>query len=146
LEDPSFEGATVATLRKHFKHWAKASLKEEQGMPEDYYARTGRYLFFIIVDQETMESVLSTTEDDDYGTGFVRLVNAEWKPEVTDEEDIANDDVPPPEEPLGGCTENGVDWMKVWLGYVELPGFHKIRDRENWEAYYTRTPEMADLP
>ena len=31
LEDPSFEGATVATLREHFYQWAKTSLKEEQG-------------------------------------------------------------------------------------------------------------------
>lgn len=145
LEDPSFEGATVATLRKHFKQWAKASLKEEQGVPEDYYARTGRYRFFIMVDQEAMESVLSAAEDD-YETGFVRMVNAEWKPEVLDEEDIANGDVPPPEEPLEGCTEKDVGWMKVCWGYVELPGFHKIRDWEDWEAYYTRPPEIADIP
>ncbi|KAJ5781888.1 uncharacterized protein N7518_010371 [Penicillium psychrosexuale] len=35
LEDPSFEGATVAPLREHFNQWAKASLKEEQGVTED---------------------------------------------------------------------------------------------------------------
>jgi hypothetical protein len=146
LEDPSFQGTTVATLRKHFKQWAKTSLKEEQGVPEDYYARTGRYRFFIMVDQEAMESVLSTAEGDDYETWFVRLVNAEWKPEVLGEEDFVNDDVPPPEESLEGCTENDVGWMKVCWGYVELPGFHKIRDWEDWEAYYTRPPEIADIP
>lgn len=145
FEDPSFDGATVVTLRKHFKQWAKSSLKEEQGVREDYYARTGRYRFFIMVDQEAMESVLSAAEDD-YETGFVRMVNAEWKPEVFDEEDIANGNIPPPEEPLEGCTENDVGWMKVCWGYVELPGFHKVCDWEDWEAYYTRPPEIVDIP
>ena len=76
MEDPSFEGATVATLRKHFKQWAKASLKEKQGVLDDYYTLTGGYRFFIIVDPEAIESVLSAAEDD-YETGFVRMVNAE---------------------------------------------------------------------
>jgi hypothetical protein len=59
LEDPSFEGATVATLREHFNQWAKAGRKEEQGVSEDYCARTGRARFCIMVDQEAMESVLN---------------------------------------------------------------------------------------
>ena len=29
LEDPSFKGATVATLREHFYQWKKTALKEE---------------------------------------------------------------------------------------------------------------------
>lgn len=66
LEDSSVESATVATLRKHFKQWAKTSLKEEQGVPKDYYAQTVRYRSFIMVDQEAMEPVLSAAEDDDY--------------------------------------------------------------------------------
>jgi hypothetical protein len=36
LEDSSFEGATVATLREHFKQWAKFPLRGEQGVAEDY--------------------------------------------------------------------------------------------------------------
>jgi hypothetical protein len=145
LEDPSFEGATVATLREHFNQWAKTSLREEQGVAEDYYACTGRYRFFIMVDQEAMESVLSAPEDDDE-TGFVRLVYAEWELEVPDEEDIANGDVDEPEEPLEGCTQHDVGWMRLCWRSVELPGFQKMLEWDDWEAYYARPPEIGDIP
>ena len=126
-KDPSFEGTTVATLREHFNQWVKTSLKEEQGVAEDDHGfRTGRYRFFIIVDQEAMESALSAPEDDDE-TGFVRVVYAEWEPEAFDEQDIANGDVSEPEEPLEGCTQNDAGWMKMCWRWVELPGFHKMR-------------------
>jgi hypothetical protein len=145
LEDTSFEGATVATLREHFNQWAKASLKEEQGVAEDYYARTGRYRFFIMVDQEAMESVLSAPEEFDYEAGFVRTVHAEWKPEVLDEEDIANGDVSELEKPLEGCTEHDVGWMKMRWRIIELPGFHKLRHIDDWQAHYARPPEIGDI-
>ncbi|CAG8268667.1 unnamed protein product [Penicillium salamii] len=138
LEDPSFEGATVATLREHFNQWAKSSLKEEQGVAEDYQACTGRYRFFIMVDQEAMDSVLSAPEDEDEAA-FVRMVYAEWEPEVPDEEDIAK-------EPIEGCTQNDVGWMKTCWRWVQLPGFHKMQDWDDWEAYYVRPPEIGDIP
>lgn len=31
MEDPSFEGAAVATLREHFKQWAKTFVKRGTG-------------------------------------------------------------------------------------------------------------------
>lgn len=98
-----------------------------------------------MVDQEAMDPVLSAAEDV-YETGFVRMINAEWKPEVLDEENTADGDVPQPGEPLGGCTEKEVGWMKVCWGYVELPSFHKLRDWEDWEAYYARPREIVDIP
>ncbi|KAJ5125639.1 hypothetical protein N7476_010025 [Penicillium atrosanguineum] len=146
LEDPSFEGATVSTLREHFNQWAKASRKEEQGVAEDYYARTGRYRFFIMVDQEAMESVLSAPDEFDDETGFIRIVRADWEPEVLDEEDIANGDISDPEESLEGCTEHDVGWMKMCWSDIELPGFHKLRDIDDWQAYYARPPEIGDIP
>lgn len=145
LEDASFEGATVATLREHFNQWAKTSLKEEQGVAEDYRAYTGRYRFFIMVDQEAMDSVLSAPEDEDEAA-FVRVVYAKWKPEIPNEEDIANGDVSEPEEPIEGCTQNDVGWMKMCWRWVELPGFYKMRDWDDWEAYYVRPPEIGDIP
>ncbi|KAJ5121564.1 uncharacterized protein N7515_009525 [Penicillium bovifimosum] len=145
LEDPSFEGASVATLRVHFSQWAQTSLKEEQGVAEDHQACTGRYRFFIMVDQEAMDSVLSAPEDEDEAA-FVRVVYAEWKPEMPDEEDIAHGDGSELEEPIEGCTQNDVGWMKMCWRWVELPGFLKLRDWDDWEAYYVRPPEIGDIP
>ncbi|KAJ5649967.1 uncharacterized protein N7484_003690 [Penicillium longicatenatum] len=94
--------------------WAKTARQEEQGVSEDYRARTGRYRFFITVNQEALESVLNAPEDFDEEVAFVRMVHAEWEPREYDEEDIANGDVDPPEEPLEGCTEHDVGWMKMY--------------------------------
>ncbi|KAJ5913703.1 hypothetical protein N7504_002586 [Penicillium tannophilum] len=144
FEDPSFEGATVVTLREHFHKWAKTARKEEQGVSEDYYARTGRYRFFITVDQEALESVLNAAEDYDK-EAFVRMVHAEWKPQEYDEEDIASGDVDPPEKPLEGCTEHDVGWMKMCWQITELPGFGHLCDIDDWQAYYVRSPEIGDI-
>lgn len=126
FEDPSFEGATVVALREHFNKWAKTARKEEQGVSENYRARIGRYRFFITVDQEALESVLHAPEDIDEEVAFVRMVHAEWEPQKYDEEDIANGDVDPPEEPLEGCTEHDVGWMKMYWRITELPGFGQL--------------------
>ncbi|KAJ5670384.1 uncharacterized protein N7477_005747 [Penicillium maclennaniae] len=136
LEDPSFEGTTVATLGEHFNLWAKVSLKEEKGGPEDYYVRIGRYRFFIMVDQEAMELVLSAPKHD-YETSFVRVRYSMKR--------IRNGDVPEPEEPLEGCTENDVGWMKVCWAYVGLPGFHKLLDKESGKCVMLGRRESADI-
>jgi hypothetical protein len=67
---------TVATLRKHFSQWTKTSLKEERGVTKDNRTYTGSYRFFIMVDQEVMDSVSSAPEDKDEA-GFVRVVYTE---------------------------------------------------------------------
>jgi hypothetical protein len=150
FEDPSFEGATVATLREHFHQWKKTALKEEQGVGENYIPESGRYRFFITVDQEAMESVLSAPEDD-YESGFIRIVNAEWKwTLVPPEEDSmieVGDEIDDPEEfePLEGCTEYDVGWMNMRWRVVALPGFWKLRENDDWQTYYLRSPDIADI-
>lgn len=124
LEDRSFESATVASLRNKFNEWAVSAVEEEQGIDPSHLWRlkNGRYRFFIMVDQEALDSILSTPDDDING-GFVRLVNAEWKPEELDEEELAERGGPGPEEELlEGCTEEDVDWMKVCWGKSQTPG------------------------
>jgi hypothetical protein len=153
FEDPSFEGATVATLREHFHRWKKTAMKEEQGVDEDFIPDSGRYRFFITVDQEAMESVLSAPEGADiYKSGFVRIVNAEWKwTDVPPEEDSMiedGDDIDDPEEfePLEGCIEHDVGWMNIRWRPIGLTGFYKLRNDNDWESFYLRYPEIADIP
>jgi hypothetical protein len=98
------------------------------------------------VDQEALESVLNAPEDFDQEVAFVRMVHAQWEPQVYDEEDIANGDVDPPEAPLEGCTEHDVGWMKMYWRDSELPGFGKLRDIDDWQSYYVRSPEIGDIP
>ncbi|KAJ5168988.1 uncharacterized protein N7482_004582 [Penicillium canariense] len=104
-----------------------------------------RYRFFITVDHEALESVLNAPEDFDEEVAFVRMVHAEWEPQEYDEEDIANDDVDPPEEPLEGCTEHDVGWMKMYWRITDLPGFGHLRDIDDWQTHYVRSPEIGDI-
>jgi hypothetical protein len=105
LENRSFEGATVAVLRDHFNQWAMTALREEQGFQNGHRGGAGRYKFFVVVNQEALESVLNAPDDDE-DTGFVRLVQAGWQPEELDQDELREQNGPEPEEePLKGCTE-----------------------------------------
>lgn len=55
------------------------------GHPIPARGQSGWYNFFVTVDQEALVSVLNVKNDPDE-TGFVRLVEAGWVPEVLDEE------------------------------------------------------------
>ncbi|PYH37333.1 uncharacterized protein BO87DRAFT_404406 [Aspergillus neoniger CBS 115656] len=138
VEDRSFESMTVASLRDKFNKWAVTAVKEEQEQEIDprhlWHLKNGRYRFFIMLDQEALDSILSTPDNDIYG-GFVRLVNAEWKPEELDEEELAERGGPDPEEePPEGCTEEDVGWMKVCWGESQTP-----------DIYYSRPPVIQRL-
>ena len=149
LEDRSFEGMTVASLRDKFNKWAVTAVKEEQEQEIDprhlWHLKNGRYRFFIMVDQEALDSILSTPDNDIHG-GFVRLVNAEWKPEELDEEELAERGGPDPEEePLEGCTEEDVGWMKVYWRDSQTPGYVTLDDSLQWDRYYSRPPVIQRL-
>lgn len=148
LEDPSFEGATVATLREHFHKWKKTAMKEEQGVSEDYVPKSGRYRFFITVDQEAMESVLNTAvgEYEEYELGHVRMINAEWKWTYVPEEDPEDEPEVEEFEPLEGCPEDDVGWMNIRWRIVQLPGFYKMKEIDDWQTHYARYPGIADIP
>jgi hypothetical protein len=128
LEDHSYEGATVAFLREQFNQWATTALREEQGVQNGDRGWAGRYQFFVVVDQEALESVLSAP-DDDQDTGFVRLVQAGWEPE---------------EEPLEECTEHDVGWMNVSYRDVEVSCTH-MTGSNRWDMYYSRPLMIQNL-
>ncbi|KAE8135971.1 hypothetical protein BDV38DRAFT_120778 [Aspergillus pseudotamarii] len=119
VEDESFNGATTAFLRNHFQEWAATVPQMEQGADYSPFAASGRYRFFIMVDQEALESVLGIPNPHfSVRTGFVRLVNGVWEPDELDEErlkefGISNPSELEPEEPPEGFTLKDVGWMKV---------------------------------
>ncbi|KAJ5681033.1 hypothetical protein N7536_012172 [Penicillium majusculum] len=127
LEDPSFGGATVATLREHFHQWKKTAMREEQGVSEDYTPTSGRYRFFITVDQEAMESVLNTPLGgfEEFKLGHVRMVDA------------GNGHM---------CLKRTLrtriyQSLRSSSPLKGLPGFHKITEIDDWQAYYVRVTQ-----
>ncbi|KAF3401622.1 hypothetical protein F1880_009975 [Penicillium rolfsii] len=142
FEDPSFDEATTALLRTHFRKWATAAPLQEQGV--DTFGRSGRYRFSIMVDQEALESVLKCDPDAIRRTGFVRLVYGEWEPEVNED---GNESVDSGEEfeLLEECTQKDVGWMKVPYDEVQAFGALTMRDMDDWDMYYARPPEIQAL-
>ena len=99
-----------------------------------------------MVDQEAIESVLNAPDDDE-DTGFVRLVQAGWEPEVLDEDEDElreRNRAEPEEEPLEGCTEHDVGWMNVRYRDVEVSFVH-MTDSIRWDMYYSRPPGIQKL-
>lgn len=146
MEDSSFEGATTATLREHFNKWATTAKHQEQNVPpgQEHHTQSGRYRYFLMVDQEALLSVLNESELDFSESAFVRLVDGQWEPEVLDEEELEALGGPPEEfEPLEGCTLEDVGWMKIPFGESEFTGFVWFQcDTNGWDMFYIRPPEM----
>ncbi|KAE8150568.1 hypothetical protein BDV25DRAFT_154185 [Aspergillus avenaceus] len=143
FEDRSFDGADTASLRKHFQEWAVTAPQEEQGADRSRVPDAGRYRFFIMVDQEALESVLNAPDPASVNkTGFVRLVNGLWKPDEPDEEELAELGVEglEEEEPLEGCTLEDVGWMKVLYDEAETWAYLNMGDTVHWSTYYVRPP------
>ncbi|OGM50928.1 hypothetical protein ABOM_000718 [Aspergillus bombycis] len=119
FEDRSFDGATTSLVREHFQEWAATAPQVEQPVGYSCLPESGRYKFFIMVDQESLESVLNAPDPDDWNDdGFVRLVDGFWEPEELDKDELAELGVSSQleleqEEPLEGCTLEDVGWMKV---------------------------------
>ncbi|KAJ5600222.1 hypothetical protein N7450_001289 [Penicillium hetheringtonii] len=150
LENSSFEDATVHVLREYFKAWAVDAVQREQHITASraskFRPRTGRYRFFVTVDQEALESVLNTSDRRSLGMAFVRLVNAEWEPKFLDEEELEALGGPLDEfEPLEGCTLEDVGWMNVPFLEVGLNGFVAILDANRWDLFYSRPPKIQSL-
>lgn len=72
LENRSFEGATIAVLRDHLNQWATTALQKEQGIQSIHRGEGDRHHSFIMVDEESLKSVLSAPDDTD--SRFVLLV------------------------------------------------------------------------
>lgn len=153
IEDrAAFEGATTATLREHFVNtWVPSAFPgENPGLDMDVLSgvEAGRYRFFIMIDEESLRSVLDATVDGINRTGFVRLVQAGWgakRPYIVEEEDDKIEYTPEECEPLEGCTLQDVGWMSVRHDHVEAIGYLDIRMHWDWEDHYSRPPEIAKI-
>lgn len=141
FEDFSFDGANTAFLRTHFRKWVENAEQKEREKGIDTLYTSGRYMFFVMVDQESLESVLDSDPEAMITTGFVSLVYGDWEPEAN--EDGENENL----EPIEGCTQEDVGWMKISYDEVQSIGAGGLvmSDMHDWDRYYTRPPEVQTL-
>ena len=68
--------------------------------------------------------------------GFVNLIWKDWEPSTPDPREGV-------EEPIEGCTQHKVGWMKVDYKDVMVGMYYYLRDWNDWYAEYRRPAEVA---
>lgn len=152
----ALDGASRSQLRERFKEWAAHAIVTEQPRaqaetkqdPEPTFGIL-RYHYFIQVDEEALQSVLAAPKLDLYGKGFINFVDSRWKP-LGDRpsrsiiEDIEDEDEG--FDPIDGCTEENVGWMRFAASTAFDTEFHvSVFDYPGggWYVSYKRPPEIA---
>jgi hypothetical protein len=149
-----FDNATADFLREHFNQWKRDNCQREQPRAtrpvEVMLLKTPRYRYFIRVDREALDSVLGAPGNRDadpvsMATGWVHFIDTMWTAEMdcvdsdTEEYDMPSLDF----EPIEGCREEGVGWMKVATTSICIELYSLLDDPEMWVVVYKRPPEMA---
>lgn len=156
IEDrDTLENASKDQLRAHFKAWAaqaaEAEVPQLKNKPYSTYS-IPRYNYFVHVDDDALRSVVyeapQPPELDLNCFGYVNLVKADW---VSIKEKLTADEMADEDlyfeylyEPIDGCCEEDVGWMRV--PSINLsPGFydamHDLGDA--WYHFYKRPPEIV---
>lgn len=149
-----FDNAKTDFLREHFNQWKRDNLPREQPRTtrstEVMLEKTPRYRYFIRVDREALDSVLGApgNRDADPGstaTGWVHFIDTMWTADMDDvDSDTEEFDMPDLNfEPVEGCREGNVGWMKVATGSISTELYSLLDDPEMWRVIYKRPPEMA---
>ncbi|KAJ5876172.1 uncharacterized protein N7529_001756 [Penicillium soppii] len=144
MDDKSrFDGATPAQIRDAFKEWAMTACETEQGVTYERaeWAYGARYRLCIIANEEAVQSVLEIPEkqlNELNTTGFVVMINRRWVPELVEWEE--DDDG---YEPLYGCTQQDVGWMKVHYDRAQIVASTTMRNGSDWGLEYRRPPAIC---
>ncbi|KAI7466088.1 hypothetical protein KC357_g7469 [Hortaea werneckii] len=146
----SLEDASKDHVRTRHREWAAEAFRIEIARAASDTFDCPRYRYFIQVDEEALQSVLSAPECDMYGGGYVDFVDSQWEP-MGEEEDEDEDEYALCAEDretfdsIEGCTEEDVGWMKIaadMIGahwYSEASGFKY----GGWYTFYKRPPETV---
>lgn len=142
FEDQSLDGATPTLVRDKFKEWAKTAPRQEQDAEAGYAVR---YAYCIHVDDEALDSIVQKPDPLDIWDkhwGFVNLIQADWEPydRFDGEEELEGE-----EEPIDGCTNYDVGWMRVRYDHVIWLTYQDLRECVRWEDGYIRPPDIRTL-
>ena len=138
FEDRSIlDGASTSVVREHFKQWAATAPQQEQGTGP---ALSQRYRYCVQVDAVALESIIhdapSPPQPGIISDGFVNLIWKDWEPSRPDPREEV-------EEPIEGCTQHKVGWVRVAYQDVMVDVYHYLRDWNDWYSEYRRPPEVA---
>lgn len=148
----TLDSASRAQLRSRFNQWALEALKAEQPRAENQRWGTWgllRYNYFIHVDDGALKSVVDEPPqlpEDMCGEGYVNFVQADWKPfseKAYNTRDVIGVEEDEGYEPIDGCTEENVGWMKISSRMVGTYFYQVMMDPDAWYVFYKRPEEIV---
>jgi hypothetical protein len=139
----TLDGASIPQLRVRFNQWAAKAVVAENPRAQVQSqgcatAVSGRYSCFIHVDKEALQEIVTWGP----GLGYVNFVDSLWEP-MGDR--YFEDGYEPEEdeilEPVDGCAEENVGWMRVSVRMAFGAYFYLgAGDSEHWYLFYRRPP------
>jgi hypothetical protein len=139
VSDPALEGASREQLRQRFREWRRTAWHTENPrrqlpFPTRMWELGSRYLLFIQVDEESLESVLDGAGDD-MEPAWVHLVRCD------DERDVG---VQPPFQ--HSRTDQWVvddGWMMIGVSNISGWFYDTIGNIDaHWDVYYVVPPDV----
>jgi hypothetical protein len=117
FEDRSIlDSASTSVVREHFEQWAATVAQQEQGTGP---ALSQRYRYCVQVDAVALESVIHGAPSPPQG--FIDIIWKDWEPSRPDPREEV-------EEPIKGCTQHKVGWMRVDYQDVMVGMYYYLRD------------------
>ncbi|KAI7203894.1 hypothetical protein KC316_g962 [Hortaea werneckii] len=143
----SLEGASKDNLRARHKAWAAKAFRAENPRAVYDTSDSPRYRYFIQVDEEALQSVMSAPECDMLGEGSVDFVDSQWEPmgEGEDEDEDECEEDRETFDPIEGCAEENVGWMKIAAVMIDATWYDTSSGFAygGWYAFYKRPLETV---
>ncbi|KAH7078677.1 hypothetical protein BKA63DRAFT_249087 [Paraphoma chrysanthemicola] len=137
----SLDGASTAELRDRFRAWVADEVAQQPAGQD--LEDVSRLKYFIKIDEEVMQSLAGFLEKRWSVKAFVKIVKADWEPEV--EEDAEFEREKDIYEPIEGCTEKDVGWMRIAPIMINAEFYNALDGYEQaWDdMFYQRPPDIV---
>jgi hypothetical protein len=142
----ALDRASRSQLRERFNQWAAHAFMIEQPRAQAHTHPNPtfgvpRYNYFIQVDEEALQSVLTAPKRDLHGQAFVNFVDSQWEPMPREKYGGEEENV---FHPVDGCTQENVGWMRVALRMINAEFYDAAAEFAGgvWYVYYKRPPEI----
>ncbi|KAF2996790.1 hypothetical protein E8E13_000202 [Curvularia kusanoi] len=147
VEDPSsLDGASTAALRVRFRAWAADEVARQPGNYQPTVIP--RFRYFIKIDQDALDSLTEWISHEIWSDdAFVKFVDGNWEPLTESEQDEEHEDDEWGKEvvePIEGCTEEDVGWMRIAPLMISADFYDVLSGDENqWITFYERPPSIV---
>jgi hypothetical protein len=143
----SLDEISTSTLREKFRTWAVNEVERQHYDASDDV----RFRYFVKIDQEVLQSFADTLSSDGLRwspNAFIKFVDGDWEPspaiakQEEDEDEFGGEEE---FEPIEGCTEKNVGWMRI-LPIMINAEFYNVLDScdDQWPTFYQRPPTIVE--